>query len=93
MRVLVDDAQQLVPEHEPTVRGDAEHALGDLPVGPAHADLQHADAHAVAGRLRNVLDARGVGDAGVDRQREHQAAVSPPSTTRTVPVANSAVAR
>ena len=50
MAVALDDAEQLVPEHErAAVGGHAEEALGDLAVGAADADLEHAQQHAVAG--------------------------------------------
>ena len=42
--VAVDDAEELVAEHEHVVArwGDAEEALGDLPVGAADTDLERA---------------------------------------------------
>ncbi len=93
MPVLVDDGEHFVPHHEATVGGDPEQPFRDLAVGAAHADLEHADAHAFTRRLGNVLDVRRVRDTRLDRQREHQAAVRPPSMTSTLPVTNSAVAR
>src|SRR5262249_10125526 len=56
-----DLAEQFVPEHErpADVRRDAEEALGDLAVGPAHAHLEHADRHLAVGRV-DALDARRV---------------------------------
>ena len=97
MAVPLDPAEELVPEHEHVlaVRRDAEVALGDLPVGAADADLERPHRHlALAHRLlRDVGDARRLRLAGRDDERLHQAAVRPPSTTSTVPVANSAETR
>ena len=60
MAVAVDDAEQLVTEHElgVTVGRHAEHALGDLPVGAAHADLEHTQQQLAGARVR----ARQLGD-------------------------------
>ena len=84
-------------EHEQlvTLGRDAEEPLGDLPVGAADADLERPDRHLALPyhRLRDVHDACGVRLAGTDDERLHQAAVSPPSTTSTLPVANSAEMR
>ena len=94
MAVARDLGQRLVPDHEllRVVGRDAEQPFGDLAVGTADADLEHAQQHTVSGRLVDVLDARRVRDAGLDDERLH-AAVRPPSTVRIVPVANSAVVR
>src|SRR5205823_2348204 len=66
--VAVDDGERLVAEDEGggAVRHDAEQALRDLAVGAAHADLEHAEAHPVVRRLRDVCDARRVRDALVE---------------------------
>src|SRR3954451_16100332 len=88
--VPLDDGERLVPEHEqPLVLGcDPEQALGDLPVGAADADLERADEHLALTRVHagDVLDARRVRLPGLRDEREHYAAVRPPSITKTLPV-------
>ena len=94
--VALHDRERLVPEHERAAVGrDAEEPFRDLAVGSADADLEHAHQQRVVAGLHggNVRDPRGVGDAGVGDERQHQAAVRPPSITSTVPVTNSAAAR
>ena len=52
--VALDDAEQLVAEHEPLLAfgRHAEQPLGDLAVGPADADLERAQQQLAAGCLR-----------------------------------------
>ena len=75
MRVALDDAQQLVAEDQPPLaRGrDAEEALGDLAVGPAHPDLERA--HEDLPRLRDGIgdgdDLGGARPAGGRDERQH----------------------
>ena len=73
MPVPLDDGQRLVAEHElvALVGRVAEDAFGDLAVGPAHADLEHAEQHAVAGRFWDVADTRRVRCARRGEERLH----------------------
>ena len=62
----------------PPVRRDAEQPLGDLAVGPADADLEHAQQDAVAGAARRCPRPAPMRDARLDDERLHcgrQAAV------------------
>ena len=84
--VALDDRERLVPEHERAAVGrDAEEPFRDLAVGSADADLEHAHQQrvVVGPHGGNVRDPRRVGDAGVGDERQHQAAVRPPSITST----------
>jgi hypothetical protein len=88
--ISLDDGQCLVAEHEQWVAfgWDPEQALRDLSVGAAHADLERADENFPLARLhgRNVFDARCVRVTRLRDERQHYAAVSPPSITKTLPV-------
>ncbi len=57
MPVALDEAEQLVTEHEwrALLRRDSEESLGDLPVGPADTDLQHSNRH-LAGERTHIRD-------------------------------------
>ena len=69
MPIALDDAEQLVPHHEPllAVGRDAEQSLVDLAIGPAHAHLEGADEH----RLLAGVGIRQVGHAsGVSAARD-----------------------
>src|SRR5438552_13780611 len=68
-----DDREQLVAEDElpAIVRRDAERALKDLAVGPAHAHLEDAEEHALAGRLVDLLDPRRVRGGRLGDERLH----------------------
>ena len=80
MPTVGDDAEQLVTEHElgSAVGRHTEHALGDLPVGAAHADLEYLQQQlAGAGPHRGHLgDPRRVGGSGTGDETLHGQAPS-----------------
>ena len=63
-----------------------------MPQTPTSSD-RTATSPSRTARLGDVRDVCRVRLAGADDERLHQAAVSPPSTTSTLPVANSAETR
>ena len=74
MAVALDDPERLVPEDELVLalRCDAEKAVHDLAVGPAHADLEHAHRYLVDAdhSVGDVFDARARAP-GLDDERFH----------------------
>jgi len=76
--VALDDAEQLVTEHElgVTIGWHAEHAFGDLSVGAAHTDLEHPQQQLARVRMhrRHLGDVRRVGNPGTGDEPLHRQA-------------------
>ena len=82
MAVPLDDAEELVAEHELTASGrDPEETLGDLAVGAADADLEWAQRHLAWVNVvgADLGDSRRPGLTGPREERQRHARRTAPS--------------